>query len=71
MLIAGFMPIWQLVAAFVFIGGIGVGGEFPLVDSYGSEIFRGKQRGGRLALIYTIAVTAAPFIVYITSLTRG
>lgn len=71
MLIAGFMPLWQLVALFVFIGGIGVGGEFPLVDSYGTEVFRGgKQRGGaRLALIYTIAVTAAPLIVYITSLT--
>jgi len=69
MLIAGFMPIWQLIALFVFIGGIGVGGELPLVDSYGSEIFKGKQRGTRLALVYTLAVTAAPFIVYITSLT--
>ncbi len=71
MLVAGFMPLWQLIALFVFIGGIGVGGEFPLVDSYGSEVFRGKQRGGRLALIYTLAVTAAPFIVYVTSLTKG
>ncbi|NON63470.1 MFS transporter [Acidianus sp. RZ1] len=69
MLLAGLMPIWQLIALFVFIGGIGVGGEFPLVDSYSSEMFKGKQRGSRLALIYTIAVTAGPFIVYITSLT--
>lgn len=71
MLIAGFMPYWQLIAVFVFIGGIGVGGEFPLVDSYGTEVFEGKQRGKRLAMIYTLAVTAAPIIVYITSLTSG
>ena len=71
MLIAGFMPYWQLIAVFVFIGGIGVGGEFPLVDSYGTEVFEGKQRGKRLAMIYTLAVTAAPIIVYITSLTSN
>ncbi|HLH85898.1 MAG TPA: MFS transporter [Thermoplasmataceae archaeon] len=70
MLIAGFMPLWQLIALFVFIGGIGVGGEFPLVDSYGTEVFKGQQRGARLAMVYTIAVTAAPLIVFITSLTK-
>ena len=71
MIIAGFMVDWQLVAIFVLIGGIGVGGEFPLVDSYGTEVFTGKNRGAWLALIYTIAVTAAPLIVYITSLTQN
>ncbi|WP_393971625.1 MFS transporter [Oxyplasma meridianum] len=71
MIIAGFMMDWQLVAIFVLIGGIGVGGEFPLVDSYGTEVFTGKNRGAWLALIYTIAVTAAPLIVYITSLTSS
>ncbi len=45
MLIAGFMPLWQLVALFVFIGGIGGWGEFPLVDSYGTEVFRGEAEG--------------------------
>ncbi|MCL5802254.1 MAG: MFS transporter [Candidatus Thermoplasmatota archaeon] len=71
MIIAGFMMDWQLVAIFVLIGGIGVGGEFPLVDSYGTEVFTGKHRGAWLALIYTIAVTAAPLIIYITSLTAN
>ncbi len=71
MLVAGFMPSWELVGIFVFIGGIGVGGEFPLVDSYGTEIFKGKHRGSKLAVIYTIAATAGPFILYISSLTRG
>ena len=71
MIIAGFMTDWQLVAIFVLIGGIGVGGEFPLVDSYGTEVFTGKNRGAWLALIYTIAVTSAPLIIYITSLTAS
>jgi len=69
MILAGLMPIWQLIALFVFIGGIGVGGEFPLVDSYSSEVVQGKIRGRSLATIYTIAVTAAPVIVYITKIT--
>ncbi len=71
MIIAGFMNSWQLVAVFVFVGGIGVGGEFPLVDSYGTEIFVKKTRGAWLALIYTIAVTSAPLVIYIASLTAG
>ncbi|MGP6220104.1 MFS transporter [Caldiplasma sukawensis] len=71
MIIAGFMDSWPLVAFFVFVGGIGVGGEFPLVDSYGTEVFNKNTRGAWLALIYTIAVTSAPLILYITSLTRG
>ena len=33
MLIAGFMSDPILIAVFIFIGGIGVGGEFPLVES--------------------------------------
>ncbi len=71
MLIAGFMQQWQLIALFVFVGGIGVGGEFPLVDSYGTEVFKGHHRGSRLAMIYTLAVTAAPIIIYITSVTHS
>ena len=71
MLIAGFMQQWQLIALFVFIGGIGVGGEFPLVDSYGTEVFKGHHRGSRLAMIYTLAVTAAPIIIFITSVTQS
>jgi putative MFS transporter len=70
-LIAGFMPSWPLISIFVLIGGIGVGGEFPLVDSYGTEMFLGKDRGALLAFVYTIAVTAAPIIVFITYLTHG
>ena len=71
MIIAGFMNSWQLIGIFVMIGGIGVGGEFPLVDSYGTEILVKKNRGAWLAFIYTIAVTSAPIIVYMTSITAG
>lgn len=71
MIIAGFMINWELVAFFVLIGGIGVGGEFPLVDSYGTEMFSKRNRGAWLAVIYTIAVTAAPLIIWITSLVNG
>ncbi len=71
MIIAGFMNSWQLIGIFVMIGGIGVGGEFPLVDSYATEIFPKQKRGAWLAVIYTVAVTSAPIIVYMTSLTAG
>jgi putative MFS transporter len=71
MIIAGFMNSWQLVSIFVLIGGIGVGGEFPLVDSYGTEVFTKKNRGAWLAFVYTLAVTAAPLIIFITSITAG
>ncbi|WP_337861015.1 MFS transporter [Ferroplasma sp.] len=66
MLIAGFMSIPYLIAVFVFIGGIGVGGEFPLVDSFTTEMMPAKVRGNRLAWVYTIAVTAGFVIAFLT-----
>ncbi|MGH7912015.1 MAG: MFS transporter, partial [Candidatus Dormibacteraceae bacterium] len=62
MIIAGFWSNPFLIAIFIFIGGIGVGGEFPLVDTYTTEVFPGNQRGRRLAFVYTLAVIAAPVI---------
>ncbi|HEX6446300.1 MAG TPA: MFS transporter [Streptosporangiales bacterium] len=62
MLLAGFMSSAALIAVFVFIGGIGVGGEFPVVDTYTTEMFPGHQRGRRMATVYTIAVLAAPIM---------
>ncbi len=56
MLIAGFMSIPILIAILVFLGGVGVGGEFPLVDSFTTEMMPAKVRGNRLAWVYTIAV---------------
>lgn len=65
MIIAGFMDTAALIALFVFVGGIGVGGEFPIVDSYVTEMIPGRQRGMRMATVYTIAVLAAPLIAAI------
>jgi len=62
MLITGFMSTPVLIGLFVFIAGIGVGGEFPVVDTYTTEMFPGPQRGKRMATVYTIAVLAAPII---------
>jgi putative MFS transporter len=62
MIIAGFMSSAALIGLFVFIAGIGVGGEFPVVDTYTTEMFPGRDRGKRMATVYTIAVLSAPLI---------
>lgn len=62
MILAGFMSADYLISIFVFIAGLGVGGEFPVVDTYTSEMFPGKERGKRMATVYTIAVLAGPLI---------
>jgi putative MFS transporter len=62
MIIAGFVSADYLIALFVFIAGIGVGGEFPVVDTYTTEMFPGRERGKRMATVYTIAVLAGPII---------
>ena len=62
MIVAGFMKSPALVGIFIFIAGLGVGGEFPVVDAYTTEMFPGKDRGRRMATVYTLAVLAAPLI---------
>jgi len=62
MIAAGFMSSAVLVGIFIFIAGLGVGGEFPVVDAYTTEMFPGKDRGRRMATVYTLAVLAAPLI---------
>jgi putative MFS transporter len=51
LIIAGFMSNFYVISVLMFIVGIGVGGEFPLVDTYTSEIMPGKLRGSRVALV--------------------
>lgn len=62
MIAAGFMNSAVLVGIFIFVAGLGVGGEFPVVDAYTTEMFPGKDRGRRMATVYTLAVLAAPLI---------
>ncbi len=70
MILAGSMSNYILIALFIYIGGIGVGGEFPLVDSFTTEMMPSKVRGNRLALVYTIAVTAGPFLIFLAFLLK-
>lgn len=65
MIAAGFFSSPVPIAICLFVAGIGVGGEFPLVDSYTTEIFPSHQRGRRMATVYTLAVIAAPIIATI------
>ncbi|BCU71521.1 MFS transporter [Stygiolobus caldivivus] len=67
-IIAGFMSNFYVISVLMFIAGIGVGGEFPLVDTYTSEMMPGKVRGRGVALVYTLAVTSAPVIALVTYL---
>lgn len=62
MIAGGFMSSPELVGICVFVAGLGVGGEFPVVDAYTTEMFPGKDRGRRMATVYTLAVLAAPLI---------
>ncbi|HEY1519231.1 MAG TPA: MFS transporter [Solirubrobacteraceae bacterium] len=62
MIAAGFMKSPVLVGIFIFVAGLGVGGEFPVVDAYTTEMFPAKDRGRRMATVYTLAVLAAPLI---------
>jgi putative MFS transporter len=62
MIAAGFTSSAVLVGVFIFVAGLGVGGEFPVVDAYTTEMFPGKDRGRRMATVYTLAVLAAPLI---------
>ncbi|HEX7326533.1 MAG TPA: MFS transporter [Rhodanobacteraceae bacterium] len=59
-IIAGFLSDPVAIAIFIFLGGIGVGGEFPLIDTYATEMFPGNRRGHHMAIVYTIAVVGAP-----------
>ncbi|ARM75573.1 MFS transporter [Acidianus manzaensis] len=70
-IIAGFMNNIYAIASFIFISGIGVGGEFPVVDAYSSEMMPGKLRGRGVALVYTLAVTSAPVIAYLSYYSSG
>ena len=59
-IIAGLMSNYILIGVFMFIAGIGTGAEIPLGDTYISETMTKRNRGRRLALVYTIGVISAP-----------
>lgn len=59
---AGFASSPYLIGLFIFVGGLGVGGEFPAVDTYATEMMSAQRRGRSIAAIYTVAVLAGPLI---------
>lgn len=61
-IIAGFLSNPVAIAVFIFLGGIGVGGEFPLIDTYATEMFTGNHRGHHMAIIYTISTVGGPIM---------
>jgi putative MFS transporter len=58
--VAGCLSSPVLIAAFLFLAGLGVGGEFPLIDTYTTEMFPGARRGHHVAIVYTISTVGAP-----------
>ncbi len=59
-ILAAISSNYILIAIFLFILGMGMGAEVPLGDTYISEIMTKENRGKKLAMVYTIAITSAP-----------
>jgi len=64
--------VWSLIAAFApgpgflvvarFLAGIGVGAEYPVADSYLSDVLPKSHRGRLAAWAYTCSYLAVPFL---------
>jgi MFS transporter, putative metabolite:H+ symporter len=67
---------WSLVAAFApnqwvligarFMAGVGVGAEYPVADSYLSDILPASQRGRMAAWAYTCSFLAVPALGFLS-----
>lgn len=67
--------VWSLVAAFApgpavlvaarFMAGIGIGAEYPVADSYLSEVLPKAQRGTLAAWAYTCSFLAVPALGFL------
>lgn len=64
-ILAALMYNYILISVFMFIMGTGMGAEIPLGDTYISETMTKENRGRKLALVYTIAITSAPIGAYV------
>ncbi|WP_291490724.1 MFS transporter [Desulfurella sp.] len=70
LIVASFMNNLQIIEALIFLSGMGIGAEGVLMDTFISEIMPKKTRGKRLALAYTLVVTAAPIGALIATFTQ-
>ncbi|MHA3021792.1 MFS transporter [Mycobacterium sp. BMJ-28] len=68
--------VWSLLAAFApgpgflvaarFLAGIGVGAEYPVADSYLSDVLPKSHRGRLAAWAYTCSYLAVPFLGFLS-----
>jgi len=68
--------VWSLIAAFApgpgflvvarFLAGIGVGAEYPVADSYLSDVLPKSHRGRLAAWAYTCSYLAVPFLGFLS-----
>jgi putative MFS transporter len=70
-LIAAFSPDpWFLVVA-RFLAGVGVGAEYPVADSYLSEVLPRSHLGRLAAWAYTCSFVAVPFVGFLSLALTG
>jgi putative MFS transporter len=70
-LIAAFSPDpWFLVVA-RFLAGVGVGAEYPVADSYLSEVLPRSDLGRLAAWAYTCSFVAVPFVGFLSLALTG
>lgn len=55
------MNAWWLIATRI-VAGIGIGSQFPLVDTYLNDMLPGKARGRYFMIAFTIGMTAYPIV---------
>lgn len=70
-LIAAFSPnTWFLIVA-RFLAGVGVGAEYPVADSYLSDVLPRSQLGRLAAWAYTWSFVAVPFVGFLSLALAG
>ncbi|MEM5784710.1 MAG: MFS transporter [Candidatus Aenigmatarchaeota archaeon] len=70
LIVAAFVNNLKAIEMLIFISGLGIGAEGVLMDTFITEIMPKKTRGKRLALAYTLVVTAAPIGALIATITQ-
>ena len=69
--VAAFAPsVWMIVAA-RFMAGIGVGAEYPVADSYLSDVLPKAHRGRLAAWAYTCSFLAVPALGFLSLSLNG
>src|SRR6478609_2688792 len=70
-IIGAFAPSPMLLVAARFMAGIGVGAEYPVADSYLSDVLPKADRGRLAAWAYTCSFLAVPALGFLTLSLNG